>query len=218
MVEMRSVDLSVYLVLDPDLCGGAEGMIETARAAAQNGATVVQLRAPRWKKRALVECGRALKDVLDPLGVPLIVNDHADVCLACNAAGLHVGQQDLSPQDARALIGPRRALGLSVSNADDLRGIDVSVVDHLGIGPIFSTATKTDAAPQLGLEGFAALARVKPCPVVAIGSVKADLAADLIAAGADGLAVVSAVCGRPDPGAATRELVQAVREARRLCR
>lgn len=208
------VDLSVYLVLDPDLCGGAQGMIDTTRAAVQNGATCVQLRAPQWKKRALVECGRALKALLTGTGVPLIINDHADVCLAVNAEGLHVGQDDLSPEDARAIIGNDRVLGLSVSTMEELRQVDAALVDHLGIGPIFSTATKKDAGSALGIEGFAALARAKPCPVVAIGSVKTPIVADLIHAGADGVAVVSAICGRPDPAAAAHELTQAVARAR----
>ena len=208
------IDLSLYLVLDPDLCGGFEGMVETARIAAANGVTVVQLRAPAWKKRELVECGRAIKAVLDPLHIPLIVNDHADVCLAVDAQGLHVGQKDLAPVDARAIIGPDKVLGLSVSNIDDLNAVDTSIVDHLGIGPIFATATKKDAAPALGIDGFAKLASHKPCPVVAIGSVKANLAQDLFQAGADGLAVVSAICGQKDVGESTRDLARAVRLAK----
>lgn len=208
------VDLSVYLVLDPDLCGGAQGMIDTTRAAVQNGATCVQLRAPHWKKRALVECGRELKKVLWGTGVPLIINDHADVCLAVDAEGLHVGQNDLLPEDARAIIGPDKVLGLSVSDAKELVAVDSSLVDHLGIGPIFDTSTKTDASAELGIEGFAELAAHKPCPVVAIGSVKVPIVEDLIRAGADGVAVVSAICGQFDPGSATKELAKAVAHAR----
>lgn len=208
------VDLSVYLVLDPDLCGGAQGMIDTTRAAVQNGATCVQLRAPHWKKRALVECGRELKKVLRDSNVPLIINDHADVCLAVDAEGLHVGQDDLSAQDARAIIGPDRVLGLSVSNSEELATVETSLVDHLGIGPIFSTSTKTDAGAALGIDGFAELASHKSCPVVAIGSVKVPIVEDLIRAGADGVAVVSAICGQPDPGSATKELAAAIARAR----
>ena len=208
------VDLSVYLVLDPDLCGGAQGMIDTTRAAVQNGATCVQLRAPHWKKRALVECARALKKVLRDFNVPLIINDHADVCLAVDAEGLHVGQDDLSAQDARAILGPDKVLGLSVSNAEELAAVDTPLVDHLGIGPIFSTSTKIDAGAALGIDGFAKLASRKPCPVVAIGSVKVPIVGDLIRAGADGVAVVSAICGQPDPGSATKELAAAFAHAR----
>ena len=145
----RPVDLSVYLVLDPDLCHGAEGMIETACAAVENGATCVQLRAPHWKKRALVECGRALMKELEGSGVPLIVNDHADVCVAIGADGLHVGQNDLSPADARMIIGKDKILGLSVSNEKELAAVDTRLVDHLGIGPVFLTQTKTDTAAEL---------------------------------------------------------------------
>lgn len=208
------VDLSVYLVLAPDLCGGAQGMIDTTRAAVQNGATCVQLRAPHWKKRALVECGRELKKVLRGFNVPLIINDHADVCLAVDAEGLHVGQDDLSAQDARTIIGPDKVLGLSVSNAEELAAVDTSLVDHLGIGPIFSTSTKMDAGAALGIDGFAELAARKPCPAVAIGSVKVPIVGDLIRAGADGVAVVSAICGQPDPGSATKKLATAVACAR----
>lgn len=208
------VDLSVYLVLDPDLCGGAQGMIDTTRAAVQNGATCVQLRAPHWKKRALVECGRELKKLMRGTGVPLIINDHADVCLAVDAEGLHVGQDDLLPEDARAIIGPNKVLGLSVSNALELAAVDTSLIDHLGIGPIFDTSTKTDASAELGIDGFGELAAHKPCPVVAIGSVKVPIVGELIRAGADGVAVVSAICGQSDPGSATKELAKAVAHAR----
>ena len=210
----QPIDLSVYLVLDPDLCGGAQGMIDTTRAAVQNGATCVQLRAPHWKKRALVECGRALKSVLADFHVPLIINDHADVCLAVDAEGLHVGQDDLSPSDARTIIGNDKILGLSVSNKQELSAVDVRLVDHLGIGPIFSTSTKPDASDALGIDGFASLASCKPCPIVAIGSVKVPIVGDLIQAGADGVAVVSAICGQTNPGLATKEIVRAMLAAR----
>ena len=208
------IDLSVYLVLDPDLCGGAQGMIDTTRAAVQNGATCVQLRAPLWKKRALVECGRALKSALAAFHVPLIINDHADVCLAVDAEGLHVGQDDLSPSDARTIIGNEKVLGLSVSNEQELSAVDVRLGDHLGLVPVFYLRTKPDASDALGIEGFALLASRKPCPVVAIGSVKVPIVGDLIRAGADGVAVVSAICGQKDPGVATKELVDAVQMAR----
>ena len=108
----------------------------------------------------------------------------------------------------------RQVLGLSVSTEQELAGVDTRFVDHIGIGPVFQTQTKTDAGAELGIEGFAALAARKPCPVVAIGSVKVPIVADLIHAGADGVAVVSAICGQEDPGAATTALVRAVTKAR----
>ncbi len=210
-----ALDLSLYLVLDPVLCNGRCGMVETALAAAQNGATVVQLRAPGWKKRALVECARELKKALAPHQVPLIIDDDADVCLAADADGLHVGQRDLDQHDARAIIGPDRLLGLSVSNLAELADADASVTDYLGVGPVFSTATKHDAAPAMGLAGLAAVTSRSPLPTVAIGGIKEAHVADILQADADGIAVVSAICGQPDAGAATAELAALLRAARR---
>ena len=209
----KPATLQLYLVLDPGLCGGAEGMIETARRAAAGGATMIQLRAPNWKKRALVECARELKKILAPFDIPLIINDHADVCLAAGADGLHVGQADLAVEDARSIIGSTRILGLSANTIDMVRAANPALVDYLGIGPIAQTKTKPDAAAALGIEGFASLARIKPCPVVAIGSVTTANAGDLVRAGADGIAVVSAICGKPDPAKAAKTLAKIVRQA-----
>lgn len=204
---MRNPDyLSLYLVLDPELCGGERGMVETASLAVAGGASCVQLRAPQWEKSRWLSCGRALKELLAPLGVPLIVNDHADVCLALDADGLHIGQQDLPAAEARALIGPHRLLGLSVSSEQEMRAVDASLVDYVGVGPVFATPTKADAAPAMGWVGLARALAVKPCPAVAIGGIKLPMLPQIAASGADGAAVVSAVCGQPDPRAAAAEL------------
>ena len=202
----RPFDLSLYLVLDPILCGGFDGMVATALASAKAGATVVQLRAPGWKKRELVRCARELKKILTPFSVPLIIDDDADVCLAADADGLHVGQRDLEIHDARAIIGPDRILGLSVSNLEELAGADPAVTDYLGVGPIFATSTKPDAAPAMGYDGLTAVTSATSLPTVAIGGIKAPHAADIIRAGVDGIAVVSAICGQPNPAQATAEL------------
>ena len=108
---MALPDLSLYLVLDPVLCGGADGMVSTAVAAAQGGAGIIQLRAPDWKKRELAACGRALIRALAPYGVPLVVDDQVDVAMAIGAAGAHVGQKDLPAEDARRLMGRKRSSG-----------------------------------------------------------------------------------------------------------
>ena len=197
---MIPLNLSLYLVLDPDLCGGPEGMIQTARLAALGGATLVQLRAPAWKKRQWLNTAKALKAVLSPLGVPLIINDHIDVALMSGADGVHLGQADLPAAEARQLIGPEKILGLSVSNAAQLMAVPESV-DYLGIGPVFPTGTKKDAAPVLGLDAFAVLAASSSLPAVAIGGIGTDECAPLITAGAQGVAVISAICGHDDPKA-----------------
>ena len=199
--------LKLYLVLDPDLCGGFEGMVETAKEAAEAGATVVQLRAPDWKKRRLAACGREILKVLRPLGIPLIVNDHIDVAVAIGADGVHVGQDDLSPEDCRRQMPEGMILGLSVSNLDEARAVDPALVDYVGIGPVHNTSTKPDAAPALGIDGLHAVVDAAPCPSVAIGGIKTRDIPAVMATGTDGIAVVSAICGQPEPARATRELL-----------
>ena len=218
---MKTLDLSLYLVLDPDLCGGAEGMVATTLAAIQGGVTVVQLRAPNWKKRAVAECARELLRLM-PASVPLIINDHADVARAVGAAGVHVGQKDLSPEDCRLIVGPDAIVGLSISNDDELSRLivdersrpavdDVSrfspAVDYIGIGPVFPTGTKKDAAPVVGLDGLRSLLQHAPVPAVAIGGIHEGNARSVYETGVSGIAVVSAVCGKSDPEAAARTLL-----------
>lgn len=205
---MNPASLRFYLVLDPDLCGGGAGMVSTALAAAHEGFTMVQLRAPGWKKRALAECGRALLAALSPLRVPLIVDDHLDVALAIGAQGVHVGQKDLSPSDCRALMPQGMILGLSLSSLAEARDPGARLADYAGIGPVWPTATKKDAAPAVGLGGLAQIAAAAPCPAVAIGGVSAERAPEALSAGAAGVAVVSAVCGQADPAAAARRLIE----------
>ena len=191
------IDLSLYLVLDPVLCA-EKGMVQTAIEAVQGGATVVQLRAPDWKKRAFYDCAVELKAALKPYGVPLIINDHVDVAIAMDADGVHVGQKDLPVDIVRQMIGQDKILGLSVSNIEEALACDTSIVDYIGIGPIFATSTKPDAAPAMGIEGFAQAAQHCPLPNVAIGSVKEKDIVDLVNVGCHGIAVVSAICGQPN--------------------
>ena len=218
MLNMKmpnALDLSLYLVLDPDLCGSAEAMVRTARLAAENGATVVQLRAPHWKKRQWLVTARALKEALAPLGVPLIINDHIDIALAVDADGVHVGQADLPVAETRRLIGSPKSLGVSVSDAAELAAVPDGV-DYVGIGPIYPTGTKLDAAAATGLPLFARLVAAARWPVVAIGGINADNCAPLMRAGAKGIAVVSAICGQDDVARATlllREKIRITRDA-----
>ena len=206
-------DLSLYLVTDTALCG-ARGVAETAAAAARGGATLVQLRDPLAKTRELVELARALKAVLEPFRLPLIVNDRIDVALASGAEGVHIGQKDMAPADARALLGADAVLGLSVGSLEELAVSDLAPVDYVGIGPYRGTATKQDAGEAIGLSGFRTVREKIDLPAVAIGGIKAEHAGELIAGGADGVAVVSAICAAPDPEAAARDLMARINAAR----
>ena len=210
---MNAIDLSLYLVLDPDLCGGPAGMVHTAIQAAKNGATVVQLRAPNWKKRQWLTTAFELKAALAPYGVPLIINDHIDVALAVDAEGVHVGQGDLPALETRRLIGPDKILGLSVGSAEEMATVPAAGVDYLGIGPVYPTGTKADAGEATGVALFAELVAATALPVVAIGGIHRDNCSPLFEAGTDGVAVVSAICGRDDPARATATLNETIQLA-----
>lgn len=210
MTRATGLDLSLYLVLDPGLCR-LHTMVETARLAVAGGATVVQLRDKDAGTAALVEVGRALRRALAGTGVPLIVNDDLEAALAIDAEGLHVGQGDMPPAEARQRLGPGKVLGLSVETEAAVRAVDASVVDYVGIGPVFGTPTKPDHQPPIGLDGLARLVALSPVPAVAIGGLKVEHVPAVLASGAEGLAVVSAVCGQPDPEAASGVLAAAIR-------
>lgn len=210
---MRRLDLSLYLVLDPDLCGGAAGMVATARAAVAGGVTVVQLRDKGAGTSGLIATGRALRAALAGTGAALVVNDDVEAAVAIGAGGLHIGQGDMAPAAARARIGAGMALGLSVEMVVQARAVDPAVVDYIGAGPVFATATKADHAPPVGFAGLARIISASPVPAVAIGGLKAAHAGPALAAGARGVAVVSAICGQPDPEAAARQIVLALASA-----
>lgn len=210
---IRPFDLSVYLITDRAL-SGARGVLDTVAAAIAGGATMVQLRDPEAKTRALVEEARAIHALTRPARIPFIVNDRIDVALAAGADGVHVGQADMAVVDVRALIGPKPILGLSITSEADLDVSDLSGVDYLGVGPVFQTSTKPDAAPPINVGGLEAIVARTKVPIVAIGGLHAGNAADAIAAGARGIAVVSAICTAPDAEMATRELAEIVRSAK----
>jgi thiamine-phosphate pyrophosphorylase len=206
-------DLRVYCVTDGPLTA-ARGLVETVLAAVRGGATLVQLRDPAAKAGALAAQGRALLAALQPHGVPLIINDRPDVARAIGAAGVHVGQEDLSVADVRAIVGPDALVGLSITDPAQMAGVPWDLIDHIGVGPVVSKGVKPDAAEPMGLAGLEACVRRSRRPVVAIGGIGLDNAADCIAAGADGVAVVAAIAGAQDPQAAARVLRHAVDQAR----
>lgn len=212
----RSVDWGLYLVTDRGLAGG-RSLPEIVRAAVAGGASVVQLREKDIPTRAFVDVAKQFKALLAGSGVPLIVNDRVDVALAADADGVHVGQDDMEVADVRRLIGPSRILGLSVETLDQARAAEDWDVDYYGVSPIFATPTKTDTRGAWGIDGLRALRERTDRPLVAIGGLHVGNAAEVVAAGADGVAVVSAICAAGDPRAAAadlRRVVDAVQAAR----
>ncbi len=211
-LSRTSFDLSLYLVLDPELCGGIAGMVSTVYEAVERGVTCVQLRSEKEvDKRYWYDAGLLLKALLEDYDVPLIVNDHIDVALAIDADGVHVGQKDLPADVARRLLGPNKILGLSVGSIYEMEQVKLQDVDYVGIGPVFTTSTKKDARKALGVEGLSIIAAQRDIPKVAIGGINIDNAASVMKSGVDGIAVVSAICGQADIASATRRLASIVR-------
>ncbi|MFW3615271.1 thiamine phosphate synthase [Billgrantia antri] len=200
------LDLSLYLVTDPELCA-RQGLVETVVAAVRGGVTVVQLRNKHASDGEMIDQARRLKAALAGSGVPLIINDRLAVALESGADGLHIGQDDGDVEAARSALGETAILGLSVQNHDQLARLDPARLDYLGFGPVFATTTKRNHATPLGFDGLAALVAASPLPAVAIGGLKAEHARQVRAAGAQGPAVISAICGQSDPEAAARAFV-----------
>jgi thiamine-phosphate pyrophosphorylase len=209
------LDPTLYLVTDPELTRG-RSLIEIVGAAVEGGVTLVQLRDKQAEGRALLEQARALKALLDPLAIPLIVNDRVDVAVAAGAAGCHIGQNDLPAEEARAILGPDAILGVSIDRVEQARVADPDYVDYVAHGPFAATGTKPDAGAPVGASGIASVRELCELPLVAIGGIDTGNAAEAIRAGADGIAVVSAIMAAADPKAAARELRAVIDAARRV--
>lgn len=210
------VDLSVYLVTDTAQCGGVDGVVETVAAAARGGVTLVQLRDHHLSDDDFVSLGRRCVEVLAPFGVPLLVDDRVHLVTAIGAHGAHVGQSDMPPAQARALLGEDAILGLTTDVPDEIRRalrLPITMLDYVGTGALHMTTTK-DCIEAIGFSGVADVIALSPWPVCAIGGVTAADAQDLIRIGCDGMSVVSAICGTPDPEKATRSLADAWRAAK----
>lgn len=185
------------VAITDDLRDGPRGLVDRAQRAAQGGATMIQLRLKVVPARELVEVARQLVAALD---VPVVVNDRADVALAAGAAGVHLGSDDLPVSAVRAFAPADFIIGASFGAEDELA--HAMGADYVGIGPIHETASKADAGTAIGVRGFERLARMIDAPAVAIGGVSAADAADLLRAGAAGVAVIRAVFGAENPAAA----------------
>ena len=197
--------LKLYLVTDRDLSLG-RSLEEVVSEAVAGGVTIVQLREKDASTGEFVELAFRLKEILKQYNVPLIINDRVDVALAVDAEGLHIGQSDMPYEIARKLLGPDKIIGLSVENMDDLLEANKLDVDYVGISPVYGTPTKTDTAEPFGLEGLRRAVGLSVHPTVAIGGMNADTIADVMAAGTDGVAVVSAICAAESPRLAAKEL------------
>ncbi|MGD0277764.1 MAG: thiamine phosphate synthase [Smithella sp.] len=195
----------LYLVTDRSLCGG-RSLEEVVIQAVKGGASFVQLREKEISTRFFVEEAGRIKKYLEPYKVPLIINDRVDVAVACGAEGVHIGQEDLSYEIVRKLMGEKAIIGLSVETWDDVVASQKLNVNYIGISPVFATPTKTDTKGAWGLEGLARIKAFSRHPLVAIGGINESNAREVVMAGADCIAVVSAICASSHPEAAARRL------------
>ncbi|MFZ3349310.1 MAG: thiamine phosphate synthase [Xanthobacteraceae bacterium] len=212
------VDLRLNAIVDPERAHGRD-LAELARLCAEGGATLIQLRDKISETRAMVEEARAIKKALAPLAVPFVVNDRVDVALAAAADGVHLGQNDMAVADARRLLGPGPIIGLSVKNVGEADTAPIELIDYVGSGGVYVTLSKQQKNPPIGPEGLARIVAVlrrragehnKELPVCGIAGIDANNAGAVIAAGAEGVAVISALSLDPDPAAAARALRQVV--------
>ncbi len=207
------IDFRLYLVTDRVLSVGRP-LEKIVRESAAGGMTVVQLREKYAGAREFLEQAFLLRQVASELGIPLIINDRVDIALACRADGVHLGQEDMHCALARRIAGKDMIIGVSVSTADEALEAEADGADYLGVGPLFPTPTKADALPATGLGVLGVIRRAVRIPLVGIGGINYTNGGDVISAGADGVAVVSAIIASPDPGAAAQALRSAIDQAR----
>ncbi len=197
MPRVLTFSSSLYIILDPSVCP-ARPLVEVLKTAAEAGAVLFQYRNKTASmKDAYVEA-LALRQAAAKAGVIFIVNDRCDLALAVDADGVHLGQGDLPLDLARKMMGPDKLIGISTHNSDQVREATAGKPDYLGFGPIFKPSSKQDHDPVVGLEGLRAMRSLTSLPVFAIGGIQIDQVGEIVHAGADGVAVISAILKAPD--------------------
>lgn len=205
-ITHRRALTGLYVILDPSVCPG-RSLCDVLMQAAAAGAGIFQYRNKAAAMReAYAEALRLRKVALD-LGVLFIVNDRCDLALAVEADGVHLGQDDLPYAEARALLGPEKMIGISTHNAEQVRQANEVKPDYIGFGPIFKPGSKQDHDPIVGLEGLRQIRQLTSLPIFAIGGVHAEQARAVMQAGANGIAVISAVLKAPDVKKAVERLI-----------
>ncbi|MDW7759416.1 MAG: thiamine phosphate synthase [Acidobacteriota bacterium] len=207
---MKRIDWTFYLVADTAFRRGRD-FLQAIEDAVEGGVTAIQIRGKNIEGGDLFTLASTAASLLEPHGIPLIINDRADVARACSAAGVHLGRDDLPIEAARKILGPDAVIGLSVNTIDEAREAERLGADYVGLGPVFATTTKDTPLPVLGPEGVARVKAAVGIPVIAIGGLNAANVAAIMQAGADGAAVISAVWGAPDVRTAAQEFLAAIR-------
>jgi thiamine-phosphate pyrophosphorylase len=208
---MRLVLPRLYVILDAALLTIPE--TQCARELVDAGVRLLQYRNKTAPSRELLENSRQLSAELMPRGVTLMVNDRADVAVLASASGVHVGQEDLSVEEARSIAGPDRLVGISTHNLAQLEQAARTSADYIAVGPIFSTLTKVNPDPVIGTEFLRRVRSLTDKPIVAIGGITLERAAEVVRAGADSVAVISDILRAPNPGERAHEFIEKLEAA-----
>lgn len=205
-MNIKPFPYSLYLVISEADCMG-KNFLEVAEQAILGGVDIIQLREKKDSTEAFLQKAMHLIEVTNKYGIPLIINDNITVAEKVHSAGIHVGNSDATPQSLRQLpFIKNKMIGYSIEYLEQIDNEQTAVADYLGISPVFKTKTKTDTITEWGLEGISQIRQLTEKPLVAIGNIHLENARSVINAGADCLAVVSAICSAADPQKAAYEL------------
>lgn len=211
---MRRMDWRLCFIADSEAAGSRE-ILPLIVAAVAGGATLIQLRGKTWTGREFFDLGIQARQFLHSQNIPFVINDRVGLALACKADGVHLGQQDMPLSYAREILGENRIIGISVVTPDEAEAAEKAGADYVGVGPIFRTLSKVDAGPILGLDGLRRIREKIKIPILAIGGISASNVADVVCAGADGVAVISAIAATTNPGQEAARIIAAIGELKK---
>jgi thiamine-phosphate pyrophosphorylase len=204
-------DLALYLVTNRGTLSH-EDFFRIIRQSIEGGVKVVQLREKDASVREMIAIGKSLRTLLNPLGIPLIINDRADIAHAVNADGVHLGQSDLKIAEARAILGPQAIIGLSVGTDEQVIAAEDEDVTYLSAGPVFFTKTKPDCGKPCEFDGLTHLCSISRHPIIAIGGIDETNVGRVLECGAVGVAVVSAIFNAPCPKTAALTIINRMKK------
>lgn len=208
-----NIDYSLYLITDRNIINN-RSLKECVEEAIKGGVTIVQIREKDASTREFYNIAKEIKDVTDKYNIPLIINDRIDIALAVDAAGVHLGQSDMSIEVARKILGEDKIIGISAGNIEEALEAEKSGADYLGIGAIFYTGTKKDIDEPIGLEGLKEIVSKIKIPSVAIGGINKENAAEVMKTGVNGISIISAILGYDDTKIASEELLSKLSKSR----
>jgi len=206
---MHRIDWRLCFIADSEAAAGRD-ILQLIAAAVEGGSTMIQLRGKKWTSRELLDVGMKAVRFLRQKNIPLIINDRVDIALACEVDGVHLGQDDMPLPYARKILGKDRIIGISVATPAEAEAAEKDGADYVGAGPVFGTLSKNDLGPLLGLEGLRAIRNKIKIPILAVGGISAANVADVIFAGADGVAVISAIAAAENPRRAAIEIIESI--------